>query len=153
MFGNIKIGISNIIKWAPVIWRDRDWDHAFFLGILKFKLERMERFFRSENAVSRNSVRDADEMKKCLMVLRRITENRYDDIAFGRHDRKWGELEMGFLDGGRIKFSRKNIKTPEDKIKEHKEFEKCMDREKYLRDQDMKYLFSMLAKRLQSWWD
>ena len=26
---NVKYGILNIITWLPVIWRDRQWDHAY----------------------------------------------------------------------------------------------------------------------------
>jgi len=152
MFRNTKVGISNLIKWAPIIWRDRDWGHAFFWEVLKFKLERMEKFFRSEKAVSRNGVRDADEMKKCLMVLKRITENPYGDIAFKWHDKKWGSLKMSFGPGGRVNLYRDKVR-PEDEGKEREEFRKCVKHEQYLRDQDMTYLFSLMSKHLQSWWD
>jgi len=27
---NIKNGVSNLIKWTPTIWKDRDFDHFYF---------------------------------------------------------------------------------------------------------------------------
>lgn len=38
---NLGQGIRNIIYWFPVIWKDRHWDYAFLLYILRHKLEAM----------------------------------------------------------------------------------------------------------------
>lgn len=39
---NVKRFISNIknvIRWLPVIWKDRDWDDYYIFEVLKFKLK------------------------------------------------------------------------------------------------------------------
>ena len=36
-------GVKNLIKWAPVIWKDRDWDDTFLFEIIKFKLSSMSK--------------------------------------------------------------------------------------------------------------
>ena len=33
--------IRRVIKWFPVIWKDRDWDYGYLLKILEFKLQQM----------------------------------------------------------------------------------------------------------------
>ena len=33
-------GIKNLIKWFPIIWKDRNWDHSYIYEILKFKLKK-----------------------------------------------------------------------------------------------------------------
>jgi len=38
---NFVRGIKNLIKWGPVIWKDRDWDDTFLFEIIKFKLSNM----------------------------------------------------------------------------------------------------------------
>jgi hypothetical protein len=38
---NIVRGVKNLIKWGPVIWKDRDWDDSFFFEIIKFKISKM----------------------------------------------------------------------------------------------------------------
>lgn len=36
-------GVRNLIKWFPIIWRDRNWDNSFILNILKFKISDMSK--------------------------------------------------------------------------------------------------------------
>lgn len=36
-------GVKNLIKWGPVIWKDRDWDDTFLFEIIKFKLSSMSK--------------------------------------------------------------------------------------------------------------
>ena len=38
---NFVRGVKNLIKWGPIIWKDRDWDDSFFFDILKFKISKM----------------------------------------------------------------------------------------------------------------
>ena len=33
-------GISNLWKWLPIIWKDRDWDKHYIMEIFIFKLKR-----------------------------------------------------------------------------------------------------------------
>lgn len=50
-WGNLKQGIRNLIKWWPVIWRDRDWDHAYLSRLIEFKLTSMYMFLNSDKAI------------------------------------------------------------------------------------------------------
>src|SRR6185295_9596120 len=36
---NFKVGIKNIIKWLPIVWKDRDWGDWYIYEILKFKIK------------------------------------------------------------------------------------------------------------------
>ena len=36
-FNEIVTGISNLIKWTPTIYKDRDWDDHYIFEMLKFK--------------------------------------------------------------------------------------------------------------------
>ena len=38
---NFVRGVRNLIKWGPVIWKDRDWDDTFLFEIIKFKISKM----------------------------------------------------------------------------------------------------------------
>ena len=33
---NLKYYFKNIIKWSPILWKDRDWDHYFIYEALRF---------------------------------------------------------------------------------------------------------------------
>jgi hypothetical protein len=38
---NFIRGIKNLIKWGPIIWKDRYWDDFFLFEIIKFKISNM----------------------------------------------------------------------------------------------------------------
>jgi len=35
-FIRLGMNIKNVIRWLPVIWRDKDWDESFIYKILQF---------------------------------------------------------------------------------------------------------------------
>jgi hypothetical protein len=35
------VGLKNLYKWTPIIWKDRDWDNSFLFDIIKFKISNM----------------------------------------------------------------------------------------------------------------
>jgi hypothetical protein len=75
MFGKIRdnvrsfqIGIKNIIKWFPIIWKDRDYDHAYIECMLLHKLKMMYDRFIDPNETYVNW--DTDHGKKALKALK-----------------------------------------------------------------------------------
>jgi hypothetical protein len=76
IFRNIRQGISNLIKWFPVIWKDRQWDHFFILSMLKFKLALMSKFFKTK-ACAMHAEEDAANMDKCIHLIDRILKDDY----------------------------------------------------------------------------
>jgi hypothetical protein len=76
IFRDIGQGVKNLIKWFPVIWKDRQWDHFFILSMLKFKLELMSKFF-NERAWSTRAKDDAKNMDICVHLLDRIIKEDY----------------------------------------------------------------------------
>ena len=144
-----------MIKWFPIIWKDRDFDYCYFLSMMKFKLEQMETFFRSDNTWSMGVGKTADEIKRCILLLDRIIEDDYG--SYDVHDKKWGEMKMDFKaarDGlSEMVITRPNVITDKDKKQESKEWKRCMEHEEMLKKQDMKYLFELMEKNLKGWWD
>jgi hypothetical protein len=137
-------GIINLIKWFPIIWKDRNWDDYFIYEILKFKLSLMEEYIR-ENGIHLNAEKDAFNIKKCVILLDRIIKDEYHDNVFKNHDKKWGKFE--FL------VNRKNVLTKEDEEQEKKEYRRLSKCVIELKNQDYKYLFYLMEKYIQHWWD
>ena len=81
----IKQGTKNLVIWFPVIWHDRWWDHSFLFSILRFKLSLMEKGFR-KYGVSTRSEQDADNIKKCEVLLDRLINDAYIDY---KEERGW----------------------------------------------------------------
>lgn len=152
---DVKHGIGNLIAYYKLIWKDRDWDHIYWLEMNRLKLSRMESMIREHGCHVFNE-RDADNIHKAVIAIDRLIADEYHINAFKDHDKKWGKLSIEWkaLEGGMSKaiFLRDN-KTPENEELERKEFRKCSKHEDYLRKQDLRYLTDTINTYLFSWWD
>lgn len=43
------LNIANLFRWAPTIWKDRDWDYSFMLELERKKLKRIARWYEKNN--------------------------------------------------------------------------------------------------------
>ena len=155
---NLKHGVKNIIIWFPTVWKDRWWDHHFFFVILHKKLSLMEKNFR-EHGHHLNHEKDADKMKRCVLLLDRIIKDEYHDMVFKNHDEKWGDIDFKFTpcedrEGySELDIIRSNAKTKEEKEQERQEFRRIMRNPEKLLQQDVDTLFKFLNKHIRTWWD
>jgi hypothetical protein len=154
---NIKNGIPNLIKWFPIIWKDRDWDFYFIFVLLHRKLKNMEKHIRSYSHHT-NSEKDADQIKLCVDLLKRILDDEYHENVFKDHDKKWGEGRMVWEDTDDCELSkldiiRDNANTEEEKEQETKDFRRLSPNVEKLKQQDINYLFDNMKKHIQCWWD
>lgn len=75
-------GIANIIRWAPIIYRDRDWDHSFILDLLQKKLE-----FMREELVTANRFVGVEVVNKDITLALNLLERM-----------RWGYYELEMYD-------------------------------------------------------
>lgn len=141
--------IKTTVVWLPIIWRDRDWDYSFLFSLLQFKLKRMEKLFR-ERGCHVSATKDARRMRICCLLLGRLIDDRYMEMAFRAHGKKWGKLEVCWEEP--IEMWRSEI-TPETEAQERDESRRCYKHEDYLRRQDLEYLLHLFRKYIFSWWD
>lgn len=73
---NFSISVGNLIKWFPVIWKDRDWDHHFILEVIAFKLEKQSKYIKDKGFHTRSDV-DSGQMMTCSKLAKRIQEDFY----------------------------------------------------------------------------
>jgi len=155
-FGSIKDGIENLIIWFPVIWKDRDWDQFYLYIILRKKLINMEKYQR-KYGISTVSEKTADEIKVCVNLLNRLINDDYMETVFRKHDEKWGEINIEFepyTDNlSKALMTRENVLTEKNKEDEVKEFKRLCKHEDMLRKQDVEYLFHLMNRHIQGWWD
>lgn len=78
-------GIKNLWFWIPIIWGDRDWDHAYIENILYHKLVNTYNFLISDDAVSNWDVPEQDKairsLRICITILERRRQNFYVDLC------------------------------------------------------------------------
>jgi len=153
---DFKQGVENLWIWFPVIWKDRWWDSYYIYALLHKKIELMEKNFR-ERGHHVGNVKDADRMKTCRILIKRIMDDDYS--AMDAHDKKWGKPDFIWNDIEdqpgycTLDISHKNVKTPEDEIQEKKDFKHAIDLEEYQKNQDINYLFHLMKKYSRTWWD
>lgn len=76
---SIKTGINNLIKWFPLIWKDRNFDQGYLYDILYFKLGEMQKFFESDYTYSMDAKEYAKQIKECKELLYRIINESIED--------------------------------------------------------------------------
>ena len=84
-----KNSIKNLIKWFPIIWQDRDWDHGYVEDMLLFKLNNMYKRFSDPNATyvdwnSKHAKPALKALKICIQILERRKNNYYTDYWWNR---------------------------------------------------------------------
>lgn len=156
-FRSFKQSIKQLWLWLPIIWKDRDWDHTYIYRILKFKIENTRKL-NQRNMRHVGVDREIYNMWVCELLIDRLIKDDYFD-SFGEiHDRKWGKSSFTTKyseqhKGYELIFNRDNVITEEDKEQEKKEYRKYLLLSKRNRDNDRKYLFELLERRIDNWWD
>ena len=73
--------IRNLIRWLPVIWKDRDYDHFYLEHMMYHKLVHMYNFFISEDAVTnwdeKGAAKSLKALRICITILDRRLNNFY----------------------------------------------------------------------------
>ena len=75
---NFFKSVNNLIRWFPIIWKDRDWDHYFIFEILKHKLIFMSKSI-CENSNHVSAEYDADRMMLCVRLIEKVQNESYMD--------------------------------------------------------------------------
>ena len=79
IFHSIVKGIKNLIRWAPVIWDDEDFDWEYLAKIMKVKMRWMSSQAHEWGGVDNEKM--ARELLICAELLKRL---RGDDISDSR---------------------------------------------------------------------
>ena len=71
-----KKGVKNLIRWFPVIWKDRDYDDHYIWEILKTKLKFQAKYIGDRN-FHLNAKRDAEIMNTCARIADKVQTEYY----------------------------------------------------------------------------
>ena len=83
MLHNIKYNIrqffrniQNVIRWFPIIWKDRDYDDSFIFTILETKLKYQAEYI-GKRGYHQDADRDAERMMTCVRLIQKVKEEYY----------------------------------------------------------------------------
>lgn len=149
LYHNVENGIKNLVKWLPVIWKDRDYDDAYLMYILHFKLSEMSKLHRNHsNAIDANKT--ADELDAAAKLAKRIADNDYTDEAFGD---KRCLLDKAVFDFVKTSSGYSKLEITGLTQEEYSEKKRLTKLESEMLERDIHLLFNMMKRDLRKWWD
>lgn len=97
---NFIIGIKNLIKWFPVIWRDRDWDTYYIFDVLKFKIAQQSKYIGyHDRHVS--AKRDSEIMMTVVKLIERVQDETYNTEYVKYHETKYFSVDTDINHDGK----------------------------------------------------
>ena len=144
--------IKNLIAWMPVLWNNFDWDYDFLLIIFKFKLDRMGRFFGSDDAIIVESEKVREEIVRCSEIVGLLINREYERRIFEGYYRIYPFYGIETVDvvdvKGNAHYQLKEMpKEQRDIFRYYSDI--CKKAECDLKDE----LFMLLRKGIGYWWD
>lgn len=105
---DIYQGIKNLIKWFPVIWKDRNWDHRYIYDILRFKIKTQGEFIgKRDNNL--NASRDAERMLLAYNLMTKVSDEYYALEKYDYEESKFNFLKVEEYYSLNIKYLSDNL--------------------------------------------
>jgi len=165
MFRKLKNFLSNIRWYWKVILNDYDYDYHFIYILLDKKLEKMEKYFRSDKSVIEDNHRVADEINQTRKYLKILIDEEYLDdseeskiylelqgkIEKYTEENNLNYLELLFPDHDKKLELPKDVKNDLKRLnavsgRYFKQWSKFMEKTK-------KDFFDSLNDNIENWWD
>lgn len=156
---NLRVWCENvkrICEWIPILWNDRDWDHAHIFTILKYKLSRTRKCIVGNKIIS-GHLRVGRQIAYAELLIERIMEDDYCKEEWAQHEAKWGPFckRKKWTNGQptgvwRI---RQNATDLAKYKQQHAEEMNLYLKENATKDKDKKRLFRHLELYIERWWD
>lgn len=73
---SLKTSVKNVIRWFPIIWKDKDWDDHFIWEILKTKLKHQADYISKQDGHTQAQY-DAQKMRLCVSLIEKIQDEFY----------------------------------------------------------------------------
>jgi len=148
----------NLWTYKKILWSNYWFDSYYLMDLMKTKLEHDAKKYR-KFGMTVNADNYAREMEYCALLLKRITDDTYEDEHLEEHDKKWGQLETSTSPSSTHKncvemnFKRKRAQTDEEKEQETKEFRQHMQDAWDEKQKDTAKLFDFMKENIYNWWD
>ena len=171
---NFIKSIKNLIRWFPIIWKDKDWDDHFIWEILKTKLKHQADYI-SKHDRHTTSQYDAQKMRLCISLIEKIQDEFYGMEYMDYHvctfnfipynDKEgYSELEINELSENFDEYFDKYKASVRKVMKDNSlqvykltniDYKKslAMNVAHYNEKKAQDLLFKLLNKHIRGWWD
>lgn len=134
-------GIRNIIKWFPLIWKDRPWDHVYIYDILSFKLK-LQAEHIDKNGLHVGAERDAEIIMTCSKLAKKLADEYYNDEP----------IEYEYVQ----RYFNKYSNTYKKVLKKYPDARPAMIKyyiAEEIKNKAKRLLFSIMENKIEEWWD
>jgi len=168
--------VFNLIRWFPIIWKDKDWDDWYIFNILQTKLKHQAEYIGKKDRHTRAQY-DAQRMMTCVRLIDKIKEESYAGEYMEFHDLKFSSTKIENTNSYQMNvttirecFNDYFLMYPSDYKRVVVKGEGRLDVSKAVDETDRKeriasnmshnrqtraqrLLFQLLDKHIQGWWD
>jgi hypothetical protein len=88
-----RVSVKNLIRWFPIIWKDRDWDDHYIWEIMKNKLRWQAKYIGDRDWHARAAV-DAKRMRLCANLIDKVQDEFYGSEYMDYHESKFDFLDI-----------------------------------------------------------
>lgn len=85
--------VYNLIRWFPVVWKDRDWDDHYIWEILKFKLKNQAKYIGDRDTHTQSKY-DAEKMMLCVRLIDKVQHEYYSAEYMDYHESDYNWLDV-----------------------------------------------------------
>jgi hypothetical protein len=160
-------GVKNIFRWAPTLYKDKDWDSWYIYNILQKKIE-----YQRQEIINANRHTDIDRDNRDMTIALNLLERVKDDY-YGMEHVDYSKTEFDFIPVGgnsNLKEMKMTVlsenydeflkKYPSSVRKVLKEKGNNLDKDvlcvyvaRYNQERARKLLFKLLEQKIEKWWD
>jgi hypothetical protein len=147
--------ITNIIRWIPILWNNFDWDYAFLLDVMEYKLQRLyDGINHYQNHLYYK--RDLFWINISINLINKIKNDYYSNEMHDYHITDWDILEPVNEKDNLDEYFRLNNNLYNKIIKEQPNRDRfgiavSMASEKHNKAKNL--LFKILNEHIEEWWD
>jgi hypothetical protein len=88
-----RSSVSKLIRWFPIIWKDRDWDDHYIWELMKNKLRWQAKYIGDRDWHTRAEM-DARRMRLCANLMDKVQDDFYSSEYMDYHETKWDFLDI-----------------------------------------------------------
>lgn len=146
--------LSRSFAFARLGWNNYDWDHAYLLQLMIFKMKRMQKACFEEGHHIPEKL-PQQSLKLCIKLGEKLLKDDYFYHS-GLHNAKWGELE--FIEktdetGRKYTGMGRPRVLPEQEEQERAEAMEAYRKDDSVKARDTRWFYGIMAKYQESWWD
>ena len=138
LYYNCKNFFINIYKYRNFLYINSWCDHYFIYYLLREKLVNDLKMYKKHSCIAEYQLKNiVDSMSLCIMILNRLIDDNYLFNALHFYEKKYPDWMLNGIFG----------------ILEGKWFDRCSKRVDKQRKQDIDYLFKIMSKNIENWWN